>query len=67
MESLRSKIDKYNKQKDVSNYKGVKEAQEALVKCYRGKPERTLDCWKEAEEFKKAVEEAEKKFIASFS
>ncbi len=67
LDQLRGKIDKYNKQKDVSNYAGVKEAQEALVKCYKGKPERTLDCWKEAEDFKKAVEGAEKQFISSFS
>lgn len=67
LESLRSKIDKYNRQKDVGNYKGVKEAQEELVKCYRAKPERTLDCWKQAEEFKRAVEAAEKQFISQFS
>lgn len=66
LDSLRSKIDKYNKQKDISNYAGVKEAQEALVKCYKSQPDRTLDCWKEAEEFKKAVASAEKQFIASF-
>ncbi|SAM82008.1 uncharacterized protein UBRO_04270 [Ustilago bromivora] len=66
LDALRSKIDKYNKQKDVTNYAGVKEAQEKLVQCYKSKPERTLDCWKEAEEFKKAVAGAEKQFIASF-
>ncbi|EST05518.1 Protein of unknown function DUF1690 [Kalmanozyma brasiliensis GHG001] len=66
LEGLRSKIDKYNKQKDVSNYTGVKEAQEELVKCYKNNPERTLDCWKQAEAFKKAVEGAEKQFISSF-
>ncbi|KAI3483778.1 hypothetical protein L1887_53368 [Cichorium endivia] len=64
---LRGKIDKYNKQRDVSNYPGVKEAQEALVKCYRDKPERTLDCWKQADDFKQAVANAEKHFISSFS
>ena len=67
LDQLRSKIDKYNKQRDVSNYEGVKEAQEALVKCYRDKPERTLDCWKQAEDFKHAVANAEKHFISSFS
>ncbi|SNX84390.1 uncharacterized protein MEPE_03099 [Melanopsichium pennsylvanicum] len=67
LDQLRSKIDKYNKQKDISNYAGVKDAQEALVKCYKSQPDRTLDCWKEAEDFKKAVAEAEKKFISSFS
>ncbi|KAJ9479119.1 hypothetical protein PHBOTO_002587 [Pseudozyma hubeiensis] len=67
LEQLRGKIDKYNKQKDISNYAGVKEAQEKLVQCYKSQPERTLDCWKEAEEFKKAVANAEKKFISSFS
>lgn len=67
LDALRSKIDKYNKQKDVSSYTGVKEAQEKLVQCYKAKPERTLDCWKEAEEFRKAVAGAEKQFIASFN
>lgn len=67
LDQLRSKIDRYNRQKDVSNYAGVKEAQEKLVQCYKSQPDRTLDCWKEAEEFKKAVADAEKKFIASFS
>jgi len=67
LDQLRSKIDKYNRQKDISNYAGVKEAQEALVKCYKSQPDRTLDCWKEAEEFKKAVANAERQFISSFS
>ncbi|GAC71781.1 DUF1690 domain-containing protein [Moesziomyces antarcticus] len=67
LDQLRGKIDKYNKQRDVSNYPGVKEAQEALVKCYRDKPERTLDCWKQADDFKQAVANAEKHFISSFS
>lgn len=67
LDQLRSKIDKYNSHKDVSSYAGVKEAQEKLVACYKGKEGRTLDCWKEAQEFKKAVEEAEKQFIAKFS
>lgn len=67
LDQLRTKIDKYNKQKDISNYAGVKEAQDELVKCYKSQPERTLDCWKQAEAFKQAVANAEKQFISSFS
>lgn len=67
LDQLRNKIDKYNKKKDISNYAGVKEAQENLVKCYKTQPDRTLDCWKEAEEFKRVVANAEKQFISSFS
>ncbi|PWZ02204.1 hypothetical protein BCV70DRAFT_198481 [Testicularia cyperi] len=67
LENLRSKIDKYNKQRDVASYPGVKEAQEALVQCFRTQPERTLDCHKEAQDFKLAVAKAEKQFIANMS
>jgi altered-inheritance-of-mitochondria protein 13 len=35
LDELRRKIDKYNKNRDVTSYTGVKEAQDALVKCYK--------------------------------
>lgn len=65
LEGLRQKIDKYNKHRDSTSYTGVKEAQDALVQCYKSNPDRTLDCWKEAQDFKSAVAEAEKQFISS--
>lgn len=67
LEGLRQKIDKYNKHKDATSYTGVKEAQDALVECYKSNPDRTLDCWKEAQDFKTAVAQAEKQFISSMN
>ena len=38
-----------------------------LLPASRSQPQRTLDCWKEAEDFKAAVAKAEKEFITSFN
>ncbi|EPQ31192.1 uncharacterized protein PFL1_01380 [Pseudozyma flocculosa PF-1] len=67
LDEVRKKIERHRQKSDISAYAGVKEAQEQLVKCYKSQPERTLDCWKEAEDFKAAVAKAEKEFIASFN
>ncbi|KAN0061838.1 hypothetical protein ACQY0O_005831 [Thecaphora frezii] len=67
LDEVRRKIERHRQKADISAYAGVKEAQEDLIKCYKTQPDRTLNCWKEAENFKAAVAKAEKEFIASFN
>ncbi|KAI9296164.1 hypothetical protein K502DRAFT_341190 [Neoconidiobolus thromboides FSU 785] len=43
--------------------KVIEEAKETLIACYRNHNKRTLDCWKEVEDFKKAVNNAQKELI----
>ncbi|KAI9312837.1 hypothetical protein BX666DRAFT_2030718 [Dichotomocladium elegans] len=43
----------------------IAERQEAVVACYKKNASRPLDCWEEVEEFKEAVEKAQKKFVAA--
>lgn len=37
----------------------ITKAQSALVKCYRDNKDRSLDCWKEVQEFKDLVQKAQ--------
>ena len=79
LDRVKQTIEKYNKQRDVSSFPGLKEARDAVISCYRyvrapramerngpltpaysEKPERSLDCWKQVEDFKHAVAKAEK-------
>ncbi|CAO3653581.1 unnamed protein product [Mucor fragilis] len=43
----------------------IAERQEALIVCYKKNQDRPLDCWEEVEQFKHAVAEEQKKFIAT--
>ncbi|KAI8636673.1 hypothetical protein BD408DRAFT_425756 [Parasitella parasitica] len=45
--------------------KAIAESQEALIVCYKKNQDRPLDCWEEVEQFKHAVAEEQKKFIAT--
>ncbi|KAI8974985.1 hypothetical protein BDB01DRAFT_805609 [Pilobolus umbonatus] len=62
MESMIDRI-KRSSAKDLPEY--IKSRQDAVITCYRNNPSRTLDCWKEVAEFKDAVAEEQKKFIAT--
>jgi altered-inheritance-of-mitochondria protein 13 len=42
---------------------GVEKAKEELVQCLRINDRRPLDCWKEAEAFKKEVGKLERAFV----
>lgn len=37
----------------------ITKAQSALVQCYRDNKDRSLDCWKEVQEFKDLVQKAQ--------
>ncbi|CAO3610033.1 unnamed protein product [Mucor hiemalis] len=43
----------------------VQKCQEAVVACYNKNKDRSLDCWKEVVDFKQAVTEEQKKFVAA--
>ncbi|KAG2195480.1 uncharacterized protein EV154DRAFT_526092 [Mucor mucedo] len=43
----------------------IKKAQEEVVACYNNNKSRTLDCWKQVENFKQAVTEEQKKFVGA--
>ncbi|GJJ70626.1 MICOS complex subunit MIC19 [Entomortierella parvispora] len=43
----------------------ITKAQYALVQCYRDNKDRSLDCWKEVQEFKDLVQKAQNAFIAT--
>ncbi|CEP16506.1 hypothetical protein [Parasitella parasitica] len=45
--------------------KAIAESQEALIVCYKNNQDRPLDCWEQVENFKSAVAEEQKKFIAT--
>ncbi|CAO1637083.1 unnamed protein product [Parajaminaea phylloscopi] len=68
LDEVRRKISRHDEgRKQVENAPGVKEAREKVVQCYKEQQGRSLDCWAEAKAFTRAVERAEKDFIASLS
>ncbi|PWN49041.1 hypothetical protein IE53DRAFT_388761 [Violaceomyces palustris] len=68
LDQVRARIERHKSVKDLSSlHPGLDKAREAVVKCYRERPDRSLDCWKETQAFKEAVASAEKAFIASCS
>ncbi|CAO1637677.1 unnamed protein product [Sympodiomycopsis kandeliae] len=64
--AVKEKISRNLKNKDmIENDTGIKNARQEVLKCYKDKQQNSLDCWKEVQNFSRAVEEAEKNFIAS--
>ncbi|KAI7904071.1 uncharacterized protein BX663DRAFT_551124 [Cokeromyces recurvatus] len=43
----------------------VKQCQDEVIACYNKNKSRSLDCWKEVDNFKQAVAEEQKKFVAA--
>ncbi|KAI9483197.1 MAG: hypothetical protein EXX96DRAFT_557256 [Benjaminiella poitrasii] len=43
----------------------IKQSQEKVIACYNNNKSRSLDCWKEVADFKQAVAEEQKKFVAT--
>ncbi|KAJ3048097.1 hypothetical protein HK097_010883, partial [Rhizophlyctis rosea] len=41
------------------------EKQNAVIACYNNNPGRTLDCWREVEEFKDVAKKAQREFVAA--
>lgn len=69
LDRVKTLIEKYNR-RDMASFPEVVKARQAVVQCYRyvsstcltysDHAGRTLDCWKEVEQFKNAFAEAEK-------
>ena len=69
LDRVKTQIEKYNR-RDMASFPEVVKARQAVVQCYRyvsstcltysDHAGRTLDCWKEVEQFKNAFAEAEK-------
>jgi len=65
LEEIRSKVDRYQSRRQLSDYPAVKESGEAVVLCYKKNPTTPLDCWQEVSEFKVSVAQAESQHLAS--
>jgi len=55
MEEIRSKVDRYQARRDLSEHSEIKLTGEAVVSCYRANPTTPLDCWREVTQFKASV------------
>ncbi|KIK08115.1 hypothetical protein K443DRAFT_672594 [Laccaria amethystina LaAM-08-1] len=65
LEEMRSKIDRYNTQRDFSKFPDVKTTGEAVVECYRQNKTASLDCWQEVSKFKASVGQLEQTYFKS--
>ncbi|KOS13755.1 hypothetical protein Malapachy_1963 [Malassezia pachydermatis] len=64
LDRVKAQAEKYQR-RDISSFPTLKAARESLVQCYKDNEGRTLDCWKEYDDFKKAIVSAERDLLAS--
>ncbi|KAG2149205.1 hypothetical protein DEU56DRAFT_55930 [Suillus clintonianus] len=65
LEEIRTKVDRFQARRQLSDYPAVKESGEAVVFCYKQNPSTPLDCWREVREFNASVTQAESQHLAS--
>ena len=65
LEEIRSRVDKYQARRDLTDFPDVKLAGEAVVSCYKANVSTPLQCWREVELFKLAVSNLEKQHFKS--
>ncbi|KAF8078212.1 hypothetical protein FPV67DRAFT_1686714 [Lyophyllum atratum] len=63
LEEIRSKVDRYQARRDLSEFPEVKSTGEAVVSCYRAHPSTPLDCWREVNGFKASVAQLEQQYV----
>ncbi|RDB21549.1 MICOS complex subunit mic19 [Hypsizygus marmoreus] len=63
LEEIRSKVDKYQARRDLSEYPEVKAAGEAVISCYKANLTTPLECWQEVTKFKESVAQVEQKYF----
>ncbi|KAK7440275.1 hypothetical protein VKT23_017215 [Stygiomarasmius scandens] len=66
LEEIRSKIERFQSRKDLSNYPEIKSSQAALLSCYKAHPTTVLDCWREVSKFKASVAQLEQESFKTF-
>ncbi|KAG6331454.1 hypothetical protein ID866_7632 [Astraeus odoratus] len=59
LEEIKTKVDRYQSRRQLSDFPFVKEATEEVVSCYRSNKSTPLECWQQVARFKAAVAEAE--------
>ncbi|KIY64583.1 hypothetical protein CYLTODRAFT_457065 [Cylindrobasidium torrendii FP15055 ss-10] len=65
LEEIKAKVERFQERKALVDYPELKGIQEKVLACYRNQPTRTLDCWREVNQFKVAVDQLEQKFVKS--
>ncbi|GLB35218.1 putative protein of Unknown function (DUF1690) [Lyophyllum shimeji] len=63
LEEIRSKVERYQARRDLSEFPEVKSTGEAVVSCYRAHPSTPLDCWREVSKFKSSVAQLEQQYV----
>jgi altered-inheritance-of-mitochondria protein 13 len=59
MESVRRQVDKYAERRKLAAGTTVEQSRKLVLECYKKNPDRPLECWKEAEEFRAQVASVE--------
>ncbi|KAK0547144.1 hypothetical protein OC846_002180 [Tilletia horrida] len=69
LEELRTRLGAVaeRSKREIPGQKDIQKAREQVVACYKAHPDRSLDCWAEAQAFKEAVARAERAFVSSHS
>jgi altered-inheritance-of-mitochondria protein 13 len=63
LEEIRSKVDKYQAKRDLTEFPDVKENGEAVIACYKANLSTPLDCWREVNKFKASVANVEQQYF----
>ncbi|RCI03475.1 hypothetical protein CU098_002802 [Rhizopus stolonifer] len=64
-EDIENMIQKLKRSSPSDIPAAIAEKQEALIVCYKNNQTRPLDCWEQVEQFKHAVAEEQKRFVAA--
>ncbi|CAD6885597.1 unnamed protein product [Tilletia laevis] len=69
LEELRGRLGKVAEKstREIEGETEIRKAREEVVACYKAHPDRTLDCWEQAQAFKQAVAKAEQAFVRAQS
>jgi altered-inheritance-of-mitochondria protein 13 len=65
LEEVKKKVDRFHERRQLNDFPGLQEKQEAVVECYAANPSRPLDCWEAVANFKETVAQIEKDFVVS--
>ncbi|EIM82595.1 uncharacterized protein STEHIDRAFT_161123 [Stereum hirsutum FP-91666 SS1] len=65
LEEVRSKVERFQHRRELTELPTLKAKGEAVVECYRSNPTTSLNCWREVAEFKSAVSQVEQDYVTS--
>lgn len=65
LDEVQKKVERFHAKRDINGHLLVSESSQILIECYRLHQKTPLDCWREVDAFKSAVQTEEQKYVSS--